>query len=399
MIDDKTQALRVRVVLRKQPGLSARDVCARLRLDHYVATLADVERALAAYPGAFRCDQDGKWYARPPMPEPAGPEARDEVPRASYSDIGGSRTNRGELTIERINTARRTRGDPELDGAESSQILENLARRAADPNRYTRWCWLCSAVVDEATNEHCSDCNWLVCWCGACRKRDFVDRQGLVGACRREAWTLHASHELPDLDFRGRPILTATPPSLVSEQLRRLTREGSMGVLFHWSPARAVESIIELGLLARPQLRARGIGFVGHTYGDPKKASVLGAYVALSLHPKVAMMDAWSDSPVVWELDPDVLTADGALFIPANTASAQVDLADVLTRVGPVALRELVTRHGSGSQSEVLIPERVPRMAIKGIVTPDAVTERRLRSAMKERWPGGPDVEIRTADL
>jgi hypothetical protein len=155
--------------------------------------------------------------------------------------------------------------------------------------------------------------------------------------------------------------------------------------LFHWSPTRAIPSILRWGILARPELEDRGISFVPHGFGSFDKERALSKYVATSLIPKAGMMNAWSDNPVVWELDPEALTAAGTLFIEGNSASANIFLDHVLASTGAAAYeRALNSYDAPGAQPEILIPARVPRAAILRIHVTSADQASAVSSAFAE---------------
>ena len=364
-----SEAIRVHVVLRSTPGLTVEEIHAGLRARHYLAEPRDVIEALARHFNEFRHEQrDGAtlWYAlhaQFPITMPRPPR-RADPPAWAPPPLPPPEVVPPKIVIASINEARRRRGDAVLDAMEATQVLANLAKRATDPRRYTKNCWNCTAVVDEATNEHCGECNWLICWCGACRLRTYVDAHGVAGACRREVWTL-SDQEIPDIDFRDRRIVTAKPPAPDANAIRRLSRAAGVRSVFHWSPARAIPSILQLGLLARPELTDRGIAFVPHGYGSAEKQRRLSVCVALSLRPKLGMMGVWSENPVVWELDPEVLVGEGSLFIDGNSASADRPADLVLASKGAGAYqRALAALHLPGGQPEILIPNRIPRAAI-----------------------------------
>ncbi len=395
--DTGTQAVRIGLVLHATPGLTVEEIHAGLRARHYVATPQDVIDALAGQRHQFRSEQhDGatRWYAMRPHsapdmprfrshPEPVGwAEPPSELPWEWPPEPPQERPS-PETVIAMINEARSRRGDAVLDSREAAQVAANLERRAADPSHYRNVCWNCTAVVDEGTNEHCSECRWLVCWCGACRKRTYVDRQGVSGACRREVWTLH-DHDLPDVDFRGRRIVTATHPASDADSVRRLSRSARITALFHWSPVRAIPSIVQWGLLARPELKDRGIPFVTHGYGSPEKERELSAYVATSLRPKLGMMGAWSDSPVIWELDPEILVGDGVLFVAGNSASAAWTADQALESKGVAALERSLAALDLGGQPEILVPSRIPRVAITRAHVADETAAVAVRRMMEE---------------
>ena len=237
--------------------------------------------------------------------------------------------------IDKINSARSRRGEPYLDSAESAQILENLKRRAADPRAYRNVCWHCKAVVTEEFNLHCDECNWLVCWCGACREPDRPwPPTHEAGPCPIEAGFFGSELGYPDHDYRGRPIISANPPAPDAADIREALEHRRVTSVFHWTPARGCESILKHGILSRGELRHAGVQFVAHGYGSPEKEDALAHYVALTFRPKAVMMKAWSRTPVVFEIDPLVVLGAGTLFVPGNSAAATFARDEVIGTAG-----------------------------------------------------------------
>jgi hypothetical protein len=147
-------------------------------------------------------------------------------------------------------------------------------------------------------------------------------------------------------------------------------RERGVAALFHWTPARSLGSILQHGVLSRSELRAARIKVVLHSYGSREKEAALSNYVALSFRPKLHMMMAWSENPVILEIDRSVAFGAGTLFIPGNSASARFDSVGLLAFQGVAAFEELWPRGNSGpiSQAEVWVRTRVPRLAIRRIL-------------------------------
>jgi hypothetical protein len=301
--------------------------------------------------------------------------------------------------LDKINRARSRRGEPVLDPAEAAQVLEGFRRRAANPRAYRNVCWQCTAVVTEEFNLHCEECNWLVCWCGACREPDRPwPPTYQAGPCPIEAGYFGKELGYPDHDYRGRPIVSANPPAPGSAELAKAIEIRGMGPLFHWTPARALESILSHGVLSRAELRRAGISVVGHNYGSHEKETILTPYVALAFRPKAVMMKAWSRSPVVLEIDPVVVLGAGTLFVPGNSASgtyrpedlASLQGAAAFGRVWPEGERE------PASQSEVWVRGRLPRRAIRRAFVETPTLAERLRARVQVAKPGHtPPIEVR----
>lgn len=291
-------------------------------------------------------------------------------PRRSYDGI-----------VDVINDARSRRGEPILDAAELRKVRENLARRESDPKRYRNNCWNCGAAVDEGSNEHCGDCGWLICWCGGCRAPEFTDRQtGQRGPCKREVWLL--SRRMgersidTDKDFRGSRILTSQRPAEDAKDVAAALRSHGIEAVYHWTPLRAVASILQSGILSRRLLAESGIGYVGHGYGGRDKEAVLSDYVSLSFAPKPWMMVEWSDDPVLVELELEAVLGDGTLFIPGNSASGTFSASSLRSMIGAPAAEGLFLTGQLVAQAEAWVRSAVPRVGIRTIHVADDVLRR-----------------------
>ena len=321
-----------------------------------------------------------------------------EPESSAASDEPFSQTATGSV-IDKINSARWRRGEPSLDPAESAQILENLKRRAADPRAYRNVCWQCKAVVTEEFNLHCDECNWLVCWCGACREPDRPwPPTYKAGPCPIEAGFFGSELGFPDHDYRGRPIVSANPPALDAAAIREALEQRRVTSVFHWTPARGCESILTHGILSRGELRHAGVQFVAHGYGSHQKEEALAHYVALTFRPKAVMMKAWSRSPVVFEIDPLVVLGAGTLFVPGNSAAATFARDEVLALQGAAAFERMwPTDHGEPvSQAELWVRLRIPRRAILTLLVESNELADALLSQLRRVDPGYmPPIEVR----
>lgn len=291
--------------------------------------------------------------------------------------------------LDLINLARRKRGEPILDAAEARKVLNNLAAREQDPRRYRKWCWSCRAVVDEATNEQCAHCTWLVCWCGACRDPGWTDSlTGQIGPCRREVWFLADNDTIAvDTDFQGLPILTTQPPAAAESDIAAALRTGGVDAVYHWTPLRGVASILRWSILSRRALLERTIPFVGHGYGNQDKARLLSAYVCLSFAPKPWMMEEWSQSPVLLELVPEVLLGNGTLFVPGNSASAMFSSSSLASMIGLPAAEALFLSGRVVTQAEAWVRASVPRVGIRAIHVADKIMARNVAVALSVDLP------------
>jgi hypothetical protein len=301
--------------------------------------------------------------------------------------------------LDKINRARSRRGEPALDPAEAAQVLEGLRRRAANPRAYRNVCWHCTAVVTEEFNLHCEECNWLVCWCGACREPERPwPPTYQAGPCPIEAGYFGQELGYPDHDYRGRPIVSANPPAADAAQLQAAIEERGITALFHWTPARAVETILAHGVLSRYELRNAGISVVSHGYGSQEKEAALARYVALTFRPKAMMMKAWSRSPVVLEIDPAVALGTGTLFVPGNSASAAFATHDLVALQGASAFERVWPdgQRDPASQAEVWVRARLPRQAIRRTFVETTSLADRLRARLQVAKPGfTPPIEVR----
>ena len=90
---------------------------------------------------------------------------------------------------------------------------------------------------------------------------------------------------------------------------------------------------------------------------------------------------------MVWELDAEVLTTEGCRFSVQNSASASVALADVLAATGAERYATVLQayRRGDG-QPELLVPDRVPPMAIRHVYARGEAEETIRRAARVAGW-------------
>jgi hypothetical protein len=331
------------------------------------------------------------------LPSAAPPVAEDEWwPPDDPFDAPADTT---QSVLDKINRARSRRGEPVLDPAESAQVLEGLRRRAADKRAYRNVCWHCKAVVTEEFNLHCDECSWLVCWCGACREpyRPWPPTNE-VGPCPIEAGYFGKELGYPDRDFQGRPIVSANPPAADASQLQVALEERGITALYHWTPARALESILAHGVLSRRHLRNAGVSVVSHGYGSHEKETALAPYVALAFRPKAMMMKAWSRNPVVLEVNPIVALGSGTLFVPGNSASLTFAADDLVTLQGASAFERVwpAGQRDAASQSEIWVRARLPRPAIRKVFVETPTLADKLLARLQIARPGFvPPLEVR----
>lgn len=189
---------------------------------------------------------------------------------------------------------------------------------------------------------------------------------------------------LANRDLRDQEASTWSQPSVDAEAIRKITRVCGIDKLWHWSPAAAMRSILEHGLLARHELDLRGIRYEAHRYGSAAKEIALGAFVMTSLQPKPLMMFDRCQQPILWELDPEIATKEGTLFVRDNSAKAELNVNDILRSTGHKAYRIAIDTFTAGSgQVEILVPGAVPSAAIRTVTAYDAQA-----ADAAEKWLG-----------
>jgi hypothetical protein len=194
----------------------------------------------------------------------------------------------------------------------------------------------------------------------------------------------------PDRDYLGHPILTAVAPEMYASEIRDLLARHSVGSVYHWSPGRSVSSIIRHGILSRAQLHRRGIrDWVQHGYGSPEKERALSGHVGVAFRVKPLMMREWSSTPVVLELEPEILVGEGTVFVPGNSAASRFPASELSTLRGAAALDRLFVREQvlADGQAEAWIKDRIPSAAIRSlhVATPDLA--QRLEARLQQ-WIG-----------
>jgi hypothetical protein len=174
----------------------------------------------------------------------------------------------------------------------------------------------------------------------------------------------------PDRDYLGHPILTALAPAVDAASIRDLLARHAIGGVYHWSPERCVASIIQHGVLSRGQLRRRDIRqYVRHGYGSVEKEETLAGFVGVAFRVKRQMMREWSTTPVVLELDPEILVGEGTLYVPGNFAASRFSANELQTFTGAEALGRLFVgdRVLVDVQAEAWVKDRVPSIAIRAL--------------------------------
>jgi hypothetical protein len=150
-------------------------------------------------------------------------------------------------------------------------------------------------------------------------------------------------------------ILKADAPAILAS-LRRHNRT----TLYHWTPTKAVPSVLEYGLLPRRELDARQIEYDPHGYGRAGKEEDFGGHVCLAFMPHWGMMSRESGPSAIIEIDAAVVGIDGAFYSPENTARNEYEFAEVSSWTTAQDLDDLFTGPSEWGlrsyQSEVWVP-------------------------------------------
>ena len=96
--------------------------------------------------------------------------------------------------------------------------------------------------------------------------------------------------------------------------LRQAVEARRIDVVYHWTEAENLESILVHGLRSRHGLRALGIEPKTNSYGSALREAELASYVGIMLRPHEGMIRRAED-PIVLELEPATLAIEGALFV------------------------------------------------------------------------------------
>lgn len=153
----------------------------------------------------------------------------------------------------------------------------------------------------------------------------------------------------------------------VREVLARHRRQS----FIHWTPASAVPSVMEHGLLCRRELDARGIPYQPHGYGRAGKELEFAGHVVLGFLPHWGMMRSESGPSAILEIDSRVLLSEGTFFCPDNTARNDYDFAEASTWSSAQHLDDLFedpTSYKSANyQAEIWVPDGVAVEDIVGV--------------------------------
>jgi hypothetical protein len=142
-------------------------------------------------------------------------------------------------------------------------------------------------------------------------------------------------------------------------------------IFTHWTPASAVPSVMEHGLLCRRELEARGIAYQPHGYGRAGKELEFAGHVVLGFLPHWGMMRSESGPVAILEINSRVVLADGTFFCPDNTARNDYDFSEASKWDAAKHLDDLFedpTSYKSANyQAEIWVPDGVAVEDIVGV--------------------------------
>lgn len=139
----------------------------------------------------------------------------------------------------------------------------------------------------------------------------------------------------------------------------------------HWTPASAVPSILEHGVLCRRELEARGISYEPHGYGRMGKEDDFAGHVCLGFLPHWGMMSRAAGPSAVLEVRASVLTREGTFFCPDNTARNDFDFAEVSSWTSAQHLDDLFAGptewKSANYQAEIWVPDGIAPDDIRAV--------------------------------
>jgi hypothetical protein len=172
-----------------------------------------------------------------------------------------------------------------------------------------------------------------------------------------------------------------------------LARRG-VGLVYHWTLAAQIPSILEYGLLCPRILQEWGIAHEAHGYGAAGKDVQFAGYVCLSFLPHWGMMSRASGPVAIIEMTSAVLMVDGTFYCPGNTARNDYDFDEVSTWTGEEHLEALFEDPTSyrvkDIQAEVWVPERIPVSAFRRVLFRSAEELDATREAARPIEPSLP---------
>ncbi|MBA2557024.1 MAG: DUF4433 domain-containing protein [Chloroflexi bacterium] len=169
-------------------------------------------------------------------------------------------------------------------------------------------------------------------------------------------------------------------------ELRTTIERREITRVYHWTEAKNLESILQHGLRPRRWLRERRVATSFHSYGSPAKARQLEDYVGVMLRSHEGMIQHAHD-PIVLELEPAVIGVAGTLFVPGNSARADLDVTNRASLTTVEAFDALFDDKAGDWlvdwQSEIWIPGHISPLSIMAVGVRAAETYDRLIAA----WP------------
>lgn len=148
-----------------------------------------------------------------------------------------------------------------------------------------------------------------------------------------------------------------------ADKIREVLVRHGRGAFVHWTPASAVPSILEHGLLCRRELEARGIPYEPHGYGRAGKEDDFSGHVCLGFLPHWGMMSRATGPSAILEVRAMVVAIEGAFYCPDNTARNDYDFAEVSSWDSPQHLDDLfedpTSWKSANYQAEIWVPNGI----------------------------------------
>jgi hypothetical protein len=148
-----------------------------------------------------------------------------------------------------------------------------------------------------------------------------------------------------------------------ADKIQAVLVRHSRRTFVHWTPASAVPSILEYGVLCRRELEARGISYEPHGYGRAGKEDDFAGHVCLGFLPHWGMMRGETGPSAVLDIRASVVTIEGTFYCPDNTARNDYDFAEVSSWTSAQHLDELFAGptdfKSANYQAEIWVPNGV----------------------------------------
>ncbi|MBA2633780.1 MAG: DUF4433 domain-containing protein [Chloroflexi bacterium] len=148
-----------------------------------------------------------------------------------------------------------------------------------------------------------------------------------------------------------------------ADKIRTVLIRHGRRTFVHWTPASAVPSILEHGLLCRRELEARGLPYEPHGYGRAGKEDDFAGHVCLGFLPHWGMMRHETGPSAVLDIRASVVTTEGTFYCPDNTARNDYDFAEVSSWTSAQHLDDLFegpTDYKSANyQAEIWVPDGI----------------------------------------